>query len=139
MTTAHEREVAKAEAFLKENPEFKTSPRSERDSSGANVLPFFPPGPPGANVINAKGRTVEERRRSVLVERILNLMDESHADLLRRYYWEQQTQAEIGAELGGITQEAVSRRLNTAREQFELYLACYGTTDEVRTVAEADL
>lgn len=51
------------------------------------------------------------------IEYLINKLDPNQADLLRRVYWEQQTQAEIAADLG-VSQQAVGQRLDTAHKAF---------------------
>lgn len=65
-----------------------------------------------------ESRTHEQRVLAAKMDKVLALMPEKRADLLRRVYWERQTQGEIAADLA-ISQQAVSQRLKTAERQFQ--------------------
>ena len=112
------------EAFVQAHPEFADwetdsihrPPPPER-FDGKRVLTGYEqlakdrilPVPPNDS------RTYDQRVLSAQVEKAMAVLPKAKADLLRRIYWEKQTQEEVAADLG-ISQQAVNQRLRTAEK-----------------------
>lgn len=65
-----------------------------------------------------ESKTREQRVLAAKMEKVLSLLPPKRADLLRRVFWERQTQAEIAADLG-VSQQAVAQRVKTAKRQLQ--------------------
>lgn len=76
---------------------------------GADHIRIVPPN---------ESRTHEQRVLVAKMEKALALLPPKRSDLLRRVFWERQTQAEIADDLG-ISQQAVAGRIKTAKKQFQ--------------------
>lgn len=125
LNSAHQRAQAEADEWLEKHPEYKagnnrldTGESSEREVplplrfGGQRVLlsPNWQDGtiwPPHV----APNHALTEK-----VEKAMSAIKPKYADLLRRVYWERQTQEQIGKDLG-ISQQAVSQRIKTAERK----------------------
>lgn len=130
MPNAHERAQQEADEFLRRHPEFKEDvDRLESGESASREVPmplkmggqrvFLDPSfdtgtpwPPHVRPDHALGERIE---------RAMMQLKEKYADLLRRVYWERQTQEDIGNDLG-ISQQAVSQRIKTAERKLKAVL-----------------
>ena len=121
-------ELTAVEAFLAEHPEFREQHRDlapDHRLGGQRVLlnfeelltqsgiTFVPPD---------ETRTPQQRALSVRIEKLMEKMKPEQRDLLLRFYWEGASQSDIGKDLG-ISQQAVSARLQTALKAFVRLMA----------------
>lgn len=127
-------EEAEAELFVSQHPEFEGWDRGRMPSGESEEnLPMPPESKGGRKVLTGYeqlardkavpvppdgSRTLAQRRLAVKLEKAMALLPRKRQELLRRIYWEKQTQQEVAADLG-ISQQAVAQRLNTARRQLK--------------------
>jgi RNA polymerase sigma factor (sigma-70 family) len=136
------KKLTEEERFLREHPEFR-EPRNRRQPTerlggqrvygdqhyigDGSARPVFPPS-----------RTLEDRRLSVRMERLLERMKPDQADILRRVYYERATQQQIADDLG-VSQQAVNQRVRTAERNLKLVIAEHGGDPDILEVDDGEL
>lgn len=124
-------EEAAADAWAADHPEFedwKTDsvhrpPPPER-FDGKRVLIGYKQTGAVLVVPPDESRTASQRELLETVEVLLDLLPPARADLLRGVYWERQTHAQVGADLG-LSQQAVTQRLRTAEKHLRKLWEAY--------------
>ncbi len=128
--TAQEQAEADANNFVLEHPEFNPSNKKlDTGETDQREVPM-PLRFAGQRVMlspNWQDGTLwpphikPNHEATALIEAAMEKLQPKYADLLRRVYWERQTQEQIGAELG-ISQQAVSQRVKTAERKLKVVL-----------------
>lgn len=109
------------ETFLKDHPEYRrqdTEPLEGMRMGSKRVLSGYEQLPQDKVLPAPASRSLAQRVLVVKVEKALEKLPAKRADLLRRIYWERQTQHEVAAALG-ISQQAVAQRLRVAERHLK--------------------
>ena len=110
-----EQELAAAERWLAEHPEIESGEAEPMRFDGVRVLTGYEqfardhvlPWPPLAQ------RTKRQRVAAIWLDIMMARLRPRYRDLLRRVYFERQTQEEIAQE-EGVSQQAINQRVRTA-------------------------